>query len=314
MAPKITEWASKSGEFKRQVSSFRNWIKPNSEYPPEMDRYQLIISYACPWACRTLTTREIKGLQHVLSVKVVHYEMGEDGWRFEAIPSGKLERPFIRDYYYASDPNYQGRYTVPLLYDTKTDKIVNNESSEIIRILNKEFNQFAKHPEIDLYPSELQSKIDEVNDWIYNDINNGVYKTGFATKQDVYETNCGKLFQSLDKVELILSKQPFLTGTHFTEADLRLFVTTIRFDPVYFGHFKCNLKSIKFDYPNILKWQRRIYQFENVKDTVNMEHIKGHYYMSHTQINPNKIVGLSNGPDMSVPVEPLTRNEFVTKK
>ena len=306
---KITEWASKTGEFNRQTSSFRNLLKLGTEFEPEANRYHLIVSLACPWASRTLMVRKLKKLEDVISVSVVHPVMGEKGWRFattkDEFPAADMDekRPFIRDYYFASEPNYQARFTVPVLYDKKTDKIVNNESSDIIRILDASFDQFSGAPELKLYPNALKNEIDSINEWVYDMINNGVYKTGFATKQHVYEENCKLLFQGLDKAEAILQKNEFLCGSKLTEADVRLFVTTVRFDPVYVGHFKCNLKTIEFGYPAILKWMRRIYQMDGMKDTVGMDHIKHHYYRSHPQINANGIVGLTNGPDLTVFVD-----------
>ena len=316
---KITEWAAKSGEFNRQVSSFRNLIKKGTEFEPEKNRYHLIVSYACPWACRTLAVRKLKKLEDVISVSVVHYHMGEKGWRFatskDECPDADVDekRPFVRDYYFASEPKYAARFTVPVLYDKKSDKIVNNESSEIIRILDSSFNEFSSVPTLSFYPEELRSEIDSVNEWVYDMINNGVYKSGFATKQDVYETNCKRVFEGLDKAEALLDKSEFLCGPFLTEADIRLFVTTVRFDPVYVGHFKCNLKTIEHGYPNILKWMRRIYQIDGIKDTVNMHHIKHHYYESHPQINPNGITGLSNGPDLNVRVPSLAKENYYSK-
>ena len=313
---KITEWANATGEFNRQISSFRKWIKKGTEFEPESNRYHLIVSKACPWACRTLAVRAIKKLEDVISMSVVHYHMEEKGWRFATHENEAdgvdvdSKRPYLRDYYFASEPDYSGRFTVPVLYDKKTDKIVNNESSEIIRILNSEFNAFSGAPDINLYPDALKTQIDQLNEWVYDKINNGVYKTGFATKQDVYEKHCRSVFEGLDKVEAILSKNQFLCGDYVTEADIRLFVTIVRFDPVYVGHFKCNLKTIEFGYPKILNWTRRLYQYEGMSDTVNMFHIKHHYYMSQTQINPNKVVALSNGPDLSVKVDPVTSKHF----
>ncbi|CAK4068131.1 unnamed protein product [Aphanomyces euteiches] len=304
----IYKWADKTdGEFKRQVSSFRDWIG-SERFPAEKGRYHLYVSLACPWAHRTLIVRALKGLQDVIGVTVVDYLMGPNGWHFstpEETPGCSLD-PYhnakhVRDIYFKAEPTYSGRFTVPVLWDTKLHTIVNNESSEIIRMLNKEFNQWSSHPALDLYPEELAPVIDEINEWIYNDINNGVYKSGFATKQEAYEKNVHILFNSLDRVEAHLEGKTWLIGEKLTEADVRLFTTIIRFDPVYHGHFKCNLKSISANYPNLLKHTRRLYQVAGVADTVDMTHIKRHYYMSHLQINPTQVVSAWNGPDLANP-------------
>lgn len=307
MATNILNWASEDGQYRRQVSSFRSFIKKGSkEFPPASNRYHLYVSLACPWAHRTLIMRKLKGLEKVISVSVVHYLMTDKGWHFDSyLPDHIHGLDYIRDLYNFT-PGFKGRYTVPVLYDKLTNQIVNNESSEIIRMLNTEFSEFcdksAPYASIDLYPATLQPKIDELNSWVYDSINNGVYKSGFATKQSAYEEHVVKVFESLDRVETILSKQEWLVGGQLTEADIRLFTTIVRFDPVYHGHFKCNVKSIGHDYPAILKWARKIYQIEGVADTVDMEHIKKHYYMSHTQINPTQVVPVGNGPDLSVKI------------
>lgn len=241
-------------------------------------------------------------------MSVVHYLLDENGWHFDTegttpgcIPDTVNNSKFIRELYFRADPEYKGRFTVPLLWDKKLNTAVNNESAEIIRMLNSEFNAFAKNPELDLCPKDLLPKIDEVNAWVYDSVNNGVYKTGFATTQEAYERNCKLLFEGLDKLENILASSKFLIGDKFTEADVRCFTTIVRFDPVYHGHFKCNKGTIEHDYPNILRWAKEVYQLDGGKiaETVNMEHIKKHYYMSHIKINPNRIVGLSDGPDLS---------------
>eukprot|EP00835_Amoeboradix_gromovi_P006993 NODE_979_length_2616_cov_0.307906.p1 type:complete len:322 gc:universal NODE_979_length_2616_cov_0.307906:841-1806(+) len=318
---KITQWASSAtGEFKRQVSSFRNNIQKGTEFEPELNRYHLIVSYACPWASRTLMIRKLKKLEDVISFSVVHYHLGEKGWRFATSInecSGVTfdeKRPYLSDYYYASVPEYQARFTVPVLYDKKLDKIVNNESSDIVRILDSAFNDFSSVAALTFYPETLRTKIDAVNEWVYDMINNGVYKAGFASKQSVYETNCARVFEGLDKAESILLNQDFLLGNTITEADIRLFVTVIRFDPVYFGHFKCNVKTIQHGYPNILKWMIRIYQIPGIDSTVNMHHIKHHYYESHVQINPTGIVPLGNGPDLNVFMDPLKECNYTFNK
>ncbi|KAI8049724.1 hypothetical protein BDF22DRAFT_698380 [Syncephalis plumigaleata] len=306
--PEILKWASKDGEFRRQQSSFRDAIsrEPNAKFAPESkDRYHLYVSYACPWAHRTLIVRAMKNLESVIGVSVVDYLLEENGWKFSdpsETPGATLDSvngaQYIRDIYFKADPTYNGRFTVPVLWDKKLGTIVNNESSEII------LDELASEKStIDLYPKELQAQIDDINTWVYDTVNNGVYKSGFATTQQAYENNCVPLFDSLDRIEGILAKNEFLLGSQLTEADIRLWTTIIRFDPVYHGHFKCNVKSIEKDYPHILRWARQIYQLPKVADTVNMDHIKRHYYMSHRQINPTGVVPLGNGPGkLSVPI------------
>lgn len=301
-------WAvpsNEKGEFIRKESQFRNFIEEGGQFPPEANRYHLYISLACPWAHRTLITRNLKGLQDVIGLSVVHYLMGGDGWEFASpvevpgcIPDTVNGAKLLREIYLLSDPEYDGRITVPVLFDKQTKKIVNNESSEIIRIFNSSFNNLAKNPSLDLYPADLSAQIDEINEWIYNGLNNGVYKAGFATAQDAYEKNARLVHDSLLKVEKILkANEPngYLCGSKLTEADIRLFTTIVRFDPVYVGHFKCNLVTVK-DLPALSNWMKRIFDLEGIKETVNMEHIKKHYYMSHVGINPTRIVPLSDGP------------------
>ncbi|KAJ1967971.1 S-glutathionyl-(chloro)hydroquinone reductase [Dispira parvispora] len=301
------------GEFKRPDSVFRNWIEasPQAEFPAEPDRYHLYVSLACPWAHRTLIVRALKGLDKFISLSVVHYHMVKEGWKFAsseecpgAIPDSVNHANFIRELYFKVKPDYQGRYTVPLLWDKKKGTIVNNESSEIIRMFNSAFNHLLPEDKkrIDFYPERLHQSIDDINEWVYVTVNNGVYKSGFASSQEVYENHCRAVFQSLDRLEAILAKQEFLVGDRFTEADIRLWTTVIRFDPVYHGHFKCNIKSIEKDYPHLLRWARQIYQIPGVAQTVNMDHIKRHYYVSHLWINPTGIYPLGNGPDLAHPI------------
>ncbi|KAF9917310.1 S-glutathionyl-(chloro)hydroquinone reductase [Lobosporangium transversale] len=302
----ILKWANdKTGEFKRQVSSFRESIvdEPNAKFSPEAGRYHLYVSYACPWAHRTLLVRALKGLEDIISVDVVHWHLQENGWPFRDDYQDSLYgSKFIKDLYFKAQPDYSGRYTVPVLWDKKTQTIVNNESSEIIRMLNTAFDKLVPEKAgVNFYPPNLQSEIDSVNEWVYDTVNNGVYKSGFATSQEAYDKNVYPLFESLDRIEGILSKSDYLVGNTLTEADLRLWTTIIRFDPVYHGHFKCNIKSIEKDYPHILKWARRIYQLPKVAETVSMEHIKKHYYQSHLQINPTGIVPAGNGPNLAEP-------------
>ncbi|KAL3899473.1 MAG: hypothetical protein SGCHY_002027 [Lobulomycetales sp.] len=232
--------------------------------------------------------------------------MGKEGWHFttpdevpECEPEPQFNFPRIRDLYFKAEPNYVGRFTVPVLWDSMTCKIVNNESSEIIRILNKSFNSFAKTPHLDVSPEKHIKEIDDINEWVYTQINNGVYKSGFATKQGPYEENVRDVFAGLDRVEKMLSDgRQYLIKDYptITEADIRLFTTVVRFDIVYHGHFKCNLKRLEFEYPLIMEWATRILLLNGVKETVNLEHIKKHYYMSHVQLNPTQVYPVSDGP------------------
>ncbi|CAG8459202.1 7347_t:CDS:10 [Ambispora gerdemannii] len=311
----ILNWASPTGEFRRKPSSFRDFIskKPNARFPPEPNRYHLYVSYACPWAHRTLIVRALKGLEDIIGLSVVDYLMQEKGWKFStpeqtpgAIPDTVNNAQYLRELYFKAEPEYGGRFTVPTLWDKKLGTIVNNESSEIIRMFNEVFDDYLPDATkgITYYPEHLRAEIDAINEWVYDTVNNGVYKAGFATTQQActYEQNAHKIFESLDRLEDILSTNEFLVGGVLTEADIRLWTTIIRFDPVYHGHFKANLKSIEKDYPNLLRWARQIYQIPKIADTVNMHHIKNHYYQSHKQINPTGVVPIGNGPDLSKPV------------
>jgi len=279
-----------NGKFKRQESAFRNWVKADSstDFQPEAGRYRLYVSLACPWAHRTLVYRSLKGLENVIDVVIVDALMGEQGW---TLPGGIP----LHTIYTKAQKDYTGRVTVPILWDKQNETIVSNESAEIIRMLNTEFNAFATKDVDDLYPQDLQQKIDALNYFIYPNINNGVYRAGFATTQIAYEEAFHDLFNALDKVEGILSNNRYLAGSQITEADWRLFTTLVRFDAVYVGHFKCNKKRI-IDYPNIWGYLKELYQVDGVSDTVDMHHIKTHYYASHTTINPTGIVPI--GPEI----------------
>lgn len=286
-------------------SVFRNWIKAGSEFPPEKDRYHLYVCYACPWAHRTLIFRSLKGLKDVISYSAVDYLMGPDGWVFSAdYPDPINDFKLIRELYHQSDADYSGNYSVPVLYDKIQRRIVNNESSEIIRMLNDQFNHLATNPTLDLYPEALRSQIDSLNEWIYPTINNGVYRCGFAQSQVAYDLAYDELFASLDRVEAILSKTRYLTGDQLTEADVRLWTTLVRFDPVYVVHFKANKKRL-IEYPNIWGFTRDLYQLSNavgsIKETVNMRHIKHHYYESHKKINTYGIVPKGFDIDFDAP-------------
>lgn len=284
------------GEFVRSDAQFRNTIEQGGEFPPEAGRYHLFVSLACPWAHRTLIFRKLKKLEHIIGVTIVAAEMLEDGWILscEGDPSPIENIHAMHQVYTTAQANYSGRVTVPVLWDKKHNTIVNNESSEIIRMLNSAFNEFTEVT-IDYYPQQLRAEIDEVNALVYDAINNGVYKTGFATRQDIYEIHFHELFAALDAVELRLSRQRYLLGGQITEADWRLFTTLIRFDAVYFAHFKANLRQIE-SYPNLSHYLRDLYQQPGIAETVDFKHIKVHYYYSHDMINPTRVVPL--GPDI----------------
>lgn len=282
------------GRFIRPSTSFRNWITADgsSGYKAEPDRYHLYISWACPWAHRTAIMRSLKGLDPVISLSVVDPHMGEEGWVFSDYPGSIGDfvnnTQYLRDVYVKADARYTGRVTVPILWDKQTGAIVNNESREILRMLDLEFNAFATN-QTSYCPESLREKIDEVIDAIYQPINNGVYRAGFATQQAAYEEAVTDLFQALDAWEHVLGKQRYLCGNQPTEADWCLFTTLLRFDAVYYSHFKCNLQRI-LDYPNLWNYLKDLYQQPGVKQTCHLDHIKVHYYQSHTKINPTGIV------------------------
>ncbi|MFC0399930.1 glutathione S-transferase family protein [Paraburkholderia rhizosphaerae] len=292
--------ASTGGRFVRKDAVFRNWVTPDGAAGPsghagfraESGRYHLYVSLACPWAHRTLIMRALKGLEASISVSAVHWLMLDDGWTFAdgpgVVPDTVNGARLLRDIYTAADPAYTGRVTVPILWDKQQDTIVSNESSEIIRMLNSAFDGLGAKAG-DYYPVALREEIDAINARVYDTVNNGVYKSGFATTQQAYEEAVVPLFDTLDWLESRLATQRFLTGGQLTEADIRLFTTLVRFDAVYFGHFKCNLRRIA-DHPNLSAYTRDIYQHPGVASTVNFEHIKRHYYESHRTINPTGIV------------------------
>ncbi|MEL4070314.1 glutathione S-transferase family protein [Ochrobactrum sp. GPK 3] len=302
---------STKGRFERSKSQFRNWITADGSAGPtgeggfkaEPGRYHLYVSYACPWAHRTLIFRALKKLEEVISVSVVDFLMVEEGWTFYGTTGSTGDDLYgskrLYEIYTRADPNYSGRVTVPVLWDKQRQTIVSNESSEIIRMLNTAFNEFGD-ASLDFYPEALAAEIDALNDFIYPNINNGVYRAGFATEQDAYEEAFKQLFAALDTLEDRLSRQRYLTGSSLAEADWRLFTTLLRFDPVYVGHFKCNLRRIA-DYPNLWNYTRELYQVPGVASTVNMEHIKGHYYRSHKTINPTGVVPMGPEIDFAVP-------------
>ncbi|PYE35468.1 putative glutathione S-transferase [Idiomarina fontislapidosi] len=285
------------GRFVRSESQFRNHIEQGGQFPPESGRYHLYVSYACPWAHRALIFRKLKGLESHIDVSVVHPLMLENGWEFSDAPLNDplYQSDFMYQLYLKADPNYSGRVTVPVLWDKKTETIVNNESAEIIRIFNSAFNELTGN-DLDFYPEPLREEIDSVNERVYHDINNGVYKCGFATEQTAYEEAFKALFDALDWVEERLQHQDYLVGDQLTEADWRLFTTLVRFDAVYFGHFKTNKYRIH-DYPKMSGYLSRLFNHPGVADTVVMDHIKRHYYGSHKTINPTQIVPV--GPELS---------------
>lgn len=291
---------STQGRFIRTEAQFRNWITKDGAPGPSgkggfeaaSGRYHLYVSHACPWAHRTIIMRALKGLTTHISVSVVNWVMRESGWTFEPGP-GVVGDPVadvvnLHEIYCRADRKYTGRVTVPLLWDKQTDQPVSNESSEIILMFNDAFNELTGNRD-DYYPEDLKAEIEQINDYVYDRINNGVYKTGFATKQSVYEEQVERLFEGLDHLELRLSERRYLVGDRLTLADWRLFTTLIRFDPVYVGHFKCNLKRL-IDYPNLWAYTRELYQMSGIADTVHMDHIKGHYYQSHDTLNPTFVV------------------------
>ncbi len=294
------------GEFKREAAQLRNWVTADGSagqsgdagFKAEKDRYHLYVSLACPWAHRTLIFRHLKGLEDYISVSVVSPDMLEHGWTFDkdnhSTGDALFDSEFMHQIYTRNKADYSGRVTVPVLWDKKTQRIVSNESAEIIRMFNSAFNALTGN-ERDFYPQSLRSEIDEVNEFVYHNINNGVYRAGFATTQEAYTEAFDDLFAALDKIERRLTANRYLVGDTLTEADWRLFTTLIRFDSVYVGHFKCNLRTIE-SYPAISNYLRELYQIEGVSKTVDFYHIKRHYYFSHTMINPTQVV--PKGPDI----------------
>jgi putative glutathione S-transferase len=304
-----------AGRFERAASTLRNWVTadggpgPTGQggYKAERGRYHLYIARACPWAHRTMIFRALKGLEEHIDFSVVHWLMGENGWTFEEGPGVTPDRVngsrFLYEVYLRHDPGYSGRVTVPVLWDRATSTIVSNESAEIIRMLNSAFDGVGAR-QGDYYPAELRGEIDALNERIYATVNNGVYRAGFATSQRPYEDAVVMLFESLDWLEGILSQSRYLCGDRITEADWRLFTTLLRFDTVYVGHFKCNLKRL-VDYPALWSYTRELYQMPGVSGTVDIDHIKRHYYESHRTINPTGIV--PRGPILDFEAPPSRR-------
>ncbi len=292
--------ASSGGRFEREDASFRNWITSDGSVGPsgqggfqaEANRYHLYVSLACPWANRTTIYHRLKGLEDIISMSVVHPFMGDKGWTFAedvgVVTDPIINASYLYEVYLAAKPNYTGRVTVPVLWDKKTNTIVSNESAEIIRMFNSAFDDVGAVAG-DFLPSDAIIEIDEINTFVYDAINNGVYKAGFASTQAAYTEAVVALFAALDTLEVRLADQRYLIGNTITEADWRLFTTLVRFDAVYVGHFKCNIRRI-VDYPNLWGYLRDLYQVSGIKDTVNMEHIKAHYYTSHATINPTGVI------------------------
>ena len=305
------KWKVNEGEFVRAESSFRNWITPDGRFTAEPNRYHLYVSHACPWAHRTMILRTLKGLEDVISVSVVHPLMPSESWVFGKYPGATEDHVnganFLYENYLKANPKFNGLVTVPVLWDKKTETIVNNESSEIIRMLNSAFDEYAKNRSLDFYPEALREEIDLINELIYENVNNGVYRAGFATTQTAYEKAYNQLFDTLDELEERLSSQRYLVGNQITEADWRLFTTLVRFDAVYYSHFKTNKKRL-IDYPNLWGYTRDLYQVPGVAQTVNMDHIKTHYFGSHGSINPTGI--LPKGPEIDF-LQPHGRDEFL---
>ncbi|MEO1537755.1 MAG: glutathione S-transferase family protein [Pseudomonadota bacterium] len=287
---------STGGAFVRSTAKFRDWITPDGEFPAEADRYHLYVSYACPWAHRTLIFRAIKGLEDLITVSVVHPDMLSDGWTLSddypgATGDTLFGLPFLRDIYTKADPQISGRVTVPILWDKARGAIVSNESSEIIRMFNSAFNSVTGNTD-DYWPEEMRDAIEEVNIRIYDTLNNGVYRSGFATSQAAYDEAVTALFGTMEWLEDRLSSNRYLMGDRITEADWRLVPTLLRFDPVYHLHFKCNRKRL-VDYPCLWAYARELYQWPGVADTVNFDHIVRHYHYSHESINPHRIIPIN---------------------
>lgn len=304
---------STGGRFKRSQSQFRNWVTRDGApgpsgaggFPAEIGRYHLYVSLACPWAHRTLIFRALKGLEAAISVSVVHPLMRDKGWQFrpaddaDATADALFGSQALYEVYLKADPHYSGRVTVPVLWDSHNNTIVSNESADIIRMFNSAFDGITGST-ADFYPQALRAEVDAVNSLVYDNVNNGVYKAGFATTQEAYEEAVTALFETLDQLDARLATSRYLVGNRLTEADWRLFTTLVRFDAVYVGHFKCNLRPIA-DYPNLSAYLRDLYQHPGVRETVNLRHIKAHYYRSHETINPTGIVPLGPVLDLDSP-------------
>jgi glutathionyl-hydroquinone reductase len=299
--PQFPDEQSAAGEFRRQGDAFRDWVTADgsSGYPAATGRYHLYVSWACPWAHRTIIVRKLKNLEPVIGMTVVDPIRDERGWAFREGEGHTLDPingfHFLSEAYTATNPSYLGRITVPVLWDTVAKRIVSNSDDDLMRILNREFDQFTTNT-INLYPDGLRQEIDGLNQFIYENVNDGVYRAGFATSQRAYEKAVRRLFDALDQLEKRLSERRYLFGAQFVETDWRLFVTLIRFDVVYHGHFKCNIRRI-IDYPNLFGYLKDLYQTDGIAETVNFDHIKRHYYITHDDINPTRIVPV--GPEQA---------------
>jgi glutathionyl-hydroquinone reductase len=308
------EEQTKSGEFQRQQDAFREWVSNDGStpYPAAAGRYHLYVSLACPWASRTVIFRKLKGLEEAIGMTMVDPIRDENGWALRD-PSGKIQPGapfestdpingfhFLSEAYKATDPNYSARVTVPILWDKQTKKIMNNSEDDICCMFNDVFDDVAKNKGVDFFPNEIEPEHTRLCSFLHDNVNNGVYKAGFATRQRPYEIACRRLFEALDQLEERLSKSRFLFGSRIVEADWRFFCTLIRFDVVYHGHFKCNLRRI-IDYPNVQGYLMDLYQQPGIAETVNFDHIKRHYYMTHTEINPTRIVPIGPALDLEKP-------------
>ena len=308
-----------SGEFQRQEDAFREWISDDgsTSYPAAASRYHLYVSLACPWASRTVIFRKLKGLENAIGLTIVDPFRDEKGWAFrdpeKSKPGAKLDQiddfestdpvnrfRYLSEAYIATDANFKERVTVPVLWDKETKRIVNNCEDDICIMFNSVFDDSARHKDVDFFPEDLESEHAKLSDFIYENINNGVYRAGFATRQPAYERACKRLFDALDEIEKRLTNSRYLFGNRIVEADWRLFCTLIRFDVVYHGHFKCNLRRI-VDYPNLHGYMLDLYQRPGIDETVSIDHIKRHYYMTHEEINPTRIVPLGPIVDLNKP-------------
>jgi glutathionyl-hydroquinone reductase len=295
-----------SGEFQRQEDVFREWISADgsTSYPAAAGRYHLYVSLACPWASRTIIFRKLKGLESAIGMTVVDPIRDERGWAFRDGPGYSIDPingfKFLSEAYAATDANFDGRVTVPVLWDKERKKIVNNCEDDICRMFNETFNAVARNKDVDFFPNEIQAEHAKLCDFLYDNVNNGVYKAGFATRQRPYEISCKKVFEALDELEKRLSRSRYLLGNRIVEADWRLFCTLVRFDVVYHGHFKCNIRRI-IDYPNLQGYLMDLYQQPGIAGTVNFDHIKRHYYMTHEEINPTRIVPIGPALDLMQP-------------
>jgi len=314
MKAQFTSEQTESGEFKRQEDAFREWISHDGStpYPAVADRYHLYVSLACPWASRTVIFRKLKGLEAGIGMTIVDPRRDDKGWAFRD-PSGRIPPgapfestdpingfQFLSEAYKATDSNYKDRVTVPVLWDKKMTRIVNNCEDDICRMFNDLFNDFARNKDLDFFPKKIEAEHARLSNFLHDNVNNGVYRAGFATRQRPYEIACRKLFEALDELEKRLAKNRCLFGKQIVEADWRLFCTLVRFDVVYYGHFKCNLRRI-VDYQNLKGYLMDLYQRPGIADTVNFDHIKRHYYMTHTEINPTRIVPIGPLIDLTRP-------------